>query len=37
MKRSRMSRKASKRSFRSGTKVERRNVAPSPQRGGWRL
>lgn len=35
--RRRMSRKASRRSFRKGSRVKRKNRSSRPMRGGWRL
>jgi len=37
MKRKHMSRRHSKKSFKRGMKVQRKNIQPAPQRGGYRL
>lgn len=37
MKRSHVSRHASKKSFKKGMRTQKKNVAPAPQRGGYRL
>lgn len=37
MKRSKMSRHSSKKTFRKGMKTQRKNLQPAPQRGGYRL
>lgn len=37
MKRRRMSRKASKKTFRRGAKVAGKNLKREPMRGGWRV
>lgn len=37
MRRRRMSKKRSKRSYRSGAKVARKNLRQRPMRGGWRI
>lgn len=37
MKRSRMTRSSSNRNFKRGMNTQRKNLAPAPQRGGYRL